>query len=174
MIIALFEILWFFLPAGAANAAPVVFKRVPFLDFPVDFNKTLFGKRIFGSHKTFRGFFFGVLVAVAVVFLQQAVEVNSLVDYSAVNPLFLGFLLGFGALFGDLAKSFFKRQFSILPGRSFVPFDQIDWVLGSALFSFWYVKISFFQFVAAVVLLGILHMLVNLFGYAIGIKTNKL
>ena len=57
----------------------------------------------------------------------------SLVNYD--NWLFLGFLLGFGALFGDSVKSFFKRRSNIKPGHRFIPFDQLDYSVGSLLFA---------------------------------------
>ena len=38
-------------------------KKINFLNYSVDFNKTWNGKRILGDHKTYRGFFFGTLGA---------------------------------------------------------------------------------------------------------------
>ena len=54
--------LWFFLPAGLANAAPVFASRIPKsekLALPLDFGKSFRGKRIFGENKTFRGLLAG-------------------------------------------------------------------------------------------------------------------
>jgi CDP-diglyceride synthetase len=35
---------------------------------------------------------------------------------------------------GDAVKSFFKRRLGITPGKSWFPFDQLDFVLGAILF----------------------------------------
>ena len=105
------QALYLFLPAGLANMAPPLFKDVNFLDFPVDFGFRWRNKSLLGSHKTWRGLFFGVLVSVALVFIQKFLFLDypffrglSLIDYSSVSLLLLGFLLGFGALFGDLVE----------------------------------------------------------------------
>ena len=46
--------LWFFLPAGLANAAPVFANKIPgseWLAVPIDGGKHFRGKRITGNHK---------------------------------------------------------------------------------------------------------------------------
>src|SRR4051812_27852644 len=50
------------------------------------------------------------------------------------SPL-LGAWIGLGALSGDLVKSFAKRRRGILPGQAWIPFDQIDWLLGALAFA---------------------------------------
>lgn len=161
------ETFWLFLPAGVANMAPVLFKWIKFLDFPVDFNKKFLGKRVLGDHKTFRGVFFGTLMAIITAYIENIMGVF---DY---NPFILGFLLGFGALFGDMVKSFFKRQLNIAPGKMFIPFDQIDWILGSGLFALFYIDLTWKVFLTALVMFGVLHPLINLLGYALKIKKSK-
>lgn len=171
------KIIWFFLPAGVANMSPVIFKFVNFLNYPVDFNKQIKNKPIFGPHKTYRGIFFGVIASILFVFIQGLIypgtKAISLIDYSSANFIFLGFLLGFGALFGDLIKSFFKRQFNIDSGKPWVPFDQIDWILGAVVFTGFYVKLSLSQIIFAVIIFGVFHPLINLLGYFLKIKKNK-
>ena len=47
--------LWFFAPAGLANAAPVFANKIPRSDWlavPLDFGKSLRGRRIFGDRKS--------------------------------------------------------------------------------------------------------------------------
>ena len=41
-----------------------------FLDKPVDFNKTLNGKPLLGSHKTWRGVVSGMIMGVSFVYFQ--------------------------------------------------------------------------------------------------------
>jgi CDP-2,3-bis-(O-geranylgeranyl)-sn-glycerol synthase len=156
--------------------APVLVKKVNFLNVPVDFGLKLRGKRFFGAHKTYRGFLFGVLVAIFVVYIQKVVYgfyQFGFIDYSSVNVFLLGFLLGFGALFGDLIKSFFKRRVGIKSGRSWFPFDQVDWVIGAFLFVILYYSVSINYFWAALILFLILHPLTNYIGYLLKVKDNK-
>ena len=103
---------YFMLPAYFANMAPVFFRKIKFLDIPIDVNKKFLGKPIFGKNKTYRGLFFGILLGFLVFLLQKSLseQLNaiSLIDYSSV-PLILGILLSAGAIVGDLIKSFIKR-----------------------------------------------------------------
>ena len=169
------ETFWLLLPAGIANMSPVLFTWLRVLKTPVDFGKTYRGKAIFGKNKTFRGLIVGILIATFVVYLQQRVPFlrSSLVDYAAVNVWLLGLLLGGGALLGDMIESFFKRQLSIAPGKSWVPFDQLDWVLGALILVSIVVSLSVAHIITALLLFGILHPLINLIGYALRIKKNK-
>ncbi|MCD4705442.1 CDP-archaeol synthase [bacterium] len=173
----LIQILWLFLPAALANMSPVIFKKIPFLDYPVDHHLKYKNKRILGNHKTWRGFFFGTLIAVLIVFLQSLLypktQSITLINYSEINIFLLGFLLGFGALFGDSLKSFFKRQINIAPGKPWIPFDQIDWIFGASILVSFYINLSIINIIIAIILLGSLHPLVNLISYASKIQKNK-
>ena len=128
-------------PAFFANMAPVFFRKVPFLNYPIDFSMRWKSKPLFGSHKTFRGFFFGILLAIILVYIQELLFYNysyfrsiSFIDYPSHNFLLLGFLIGFGALLGDTIKSFLKRRFNVRPGARWFPWDQVDFIIGSLLF----------------------------------------
>jgi CDP-2,3-bis-(O-geranylgeranyl)-sn-glycerol synthase len=138
--------LWFFLPAGLANASPVFANKIPILGtlgMPLDGGKHFRGKRIFGDHKTVRGLAVGTLTgsvtgAIQYVVFQSVgfIQNMSLTDYRSFWwAVLLGALLGFGALAGDAVKSFFKRQFSVPSGKSWFPFDQIDYIVGGLLAS---------------------------------------
>src|SRR3990172_5827209 len=99
---------WFFLPAGLANSSAEVISKLPFFrkfNYPMDFYKTYRGKRVFGSHKTVRGLVAGTLFAILMITIQKILYLNnpeinniSLIDYSQIDHVLLGFLLGFGAL----------------------------------------------------------------------------
>ena len=118
----LLKVILFYLPAGLANIVPPFAALFfPTLKYPLDFNKKFRNQRIFGEHKTIRGFFVGILLSGLLFLLQKYLfeatsqyQKISLVDYSKVSPL-LGLALGFGALGGDAIKSFFKRQIRIKP-----------------------------------------------------------
>ena len=122
--------LYYFLPAYLANMAPVIFKKVNPLKTPVDFNKKFKGQPIFGNHKTWGGFIIATLIGLKTFYLQTLLyqfpffQKYSLINYSEYS-LLLGLLLGFGAIFGDLIKSFFKRRYRHKPGESWIP-----WIRG--------------------------------------------
>ena len=137
----LLQVIYFLLPAAFANMTPVFMRNhFKFLAYPVDFNKKVYNKRVFGDRKTFRGFVFGILAAVIIVFMQKLLygfgffQKISLINYSSVNFLVLGFLIGFGCLFGDLIGAFIKRRLDFKPGESFFVLDQVNNIFGIALF----------------------------------------
>ncbi|UCH31761.1 MAG: CDP-2,3-bis-(O-geranylgeranyl)-sn-glycerol synthase [Candidatus Bathyarchaeota archaeon] len=152
------EALVFIFPAYSANAVPVVFGG----GHPLDFGKTLKdGKPIFGSHKTFKGFFAGLIVGTLV-----AVGESFIFNYD----ILLGFALSFGALLGDLIGAFFKRRLGFAPGAFFPIIDQIDFVLGALLFS---LLISPPTPVISIIILIItipIHILTNLIAYLANVK----
>lgn len=164
-----FKIIWFFLPAYAANIAASVFK-IKFLTKPIS-------EKLFGSNKTYFGFVVGIIAAVIISIFQKLLftfyffQKISYLNYS-INFLLIGFLLGFGALLGDLAKSFFKRRVGIAPGQKWVPFDQIDYTLGAILLSlfFWQPTISFI--IASIFLNLFFHILFNHLGFWLGIRKS--
>lgn len=175
--------LWFFAPAGYANLAPVLANNISFLKRytqPIDFNKTFRGKRILGDHKTFRGLAAGTLMGFFVAIVQMLAfhyssfirDVSGSVDYSKPIVLLLGASLGFGALFGDSLKSFFKRQAEVAPGKSWVPFDQIDFVLGAILLSLPFTILSSSTYLLAIVLMALLHPVMNLLGWLLKLKSS--
>ncbi|MEK6921611.1 MAG: CDP-archaeol synthase, partial [Nanoarchaeota archaeon] len=56
------------IPAAIANMMPVFVRSINFLNVSVDFDKKWFdNKPIFGNHKTYRGFFFGAILAIITV-----------------------------------------------------------------------------------------------------------
>ncbi|PIP31882.1 hypothetical protein COX24_01225 [bacterium (Candidatus Gribaldobacteria) CG23_combo_of_CG06-09_8_20_14_all_37_87_8] len=172
----IFGTTWFIALFGVANMAPVFCCKIPFLAKPVDFGKTWRGKRVFGEHKTWRGILFAPLFAVAFFVLQkylyqQASFIRdiSLFDYEKM-PLFYSFLAGLGAILGDLVKSFFKRRVNIAPGKSWVPFDQIDYLIGGMLFGFLFFVPSLLTISLTLLFGFVLHVLFNLLGYALKIK----
>jgi len=164
------KIIWFFLPAYAANIAASVFKIKP-LTKPIS-------EKLFGSHKTYSGFVTGIFLALITAGIQSILfqfyffQQISYLNYEA-NFLLIGFLLGFGALLGDLIKSFFKRRIGILPGEKWIPFDQIDYTLGAFfLISFIY-KLSLGFILISVIFNLFGHIFINHLGFYLGIRKNK-
>jgi CDP-2,3-bis-(O-geranylgeranyl)-sn-glycerol synthase len=165
---------WLFLPAAFANMIPTLSKKIPFLNFPLDFNKKFKGKPILGKNKTFRGLFFAIIVSILAVYIQSFIyPTTPLIDYTQANLPLLGFLLSFGAIFGDALESFFKRQANIKPGKPWIGFDQIDWIIGSAVFLNLSFPIPLETSLVAIVLFALLHPITNLTGYLLGTQKNK-
>lgn len=114
-------------------------RRFSALAIPVDGRRTLWGKRILGDHKTWRGVLAGIVSGTLVFELQRFVyeagvaQTMVLIDYSA-HSLLPGLLMGLGARRGDAVKSFFKRRVDIEPGESWPVFDQLDFFLGAYVF----------------------------------------
>lgn len=176
----IFQSLYFILPAAFANMTPPLVKRLMILEYPMDFGKKWRGKRILGDHKTFRGLFFGIVAAVIIVLVQKILYEDvfffrelSIVNYSSINVLLLGFLLGLGALIGDAVESFFKRRCSIAPGRSWFPWDQMDFIVGSLVFCM-FIFIPPWEVIGLlIVLVPILHILINRVAYMLKLQKNK-
>jgi CDP-2,3-bis-(O-geranylgeranyl)-sn-glycerol synthase len=168
------------LPAYFANMAPVIVRRwTSFLDFPVDFGAKFGGKPLFGKNKTFRGFFFGIIFALLLSYLQHALESVeffssiSIIDYSGWNWALIGILMGAGALLGDLVKSFFKRRIGVKPGERFFLFDQVDFVIG-ALLLIALIYVPPISLIITIILLSILlHVIVNHAAYYLKIRKEK-
>ena len=140
--------LWFLFPALIGNTAPVCAKWVfrSRFQYPVDCYLKINKKRIFGDNKTWRGIVSTIFVSILVVFLQRSlfeidvIKIISILDYSSVDPLFLGASMGASVCIGDLSKSLFKRQLGIKPGQSWIPFDQLDIPLGFTILVFPIIK----------------------------------
>ncbi len=133
------EVLYFFVPAYAANMAPVlVHGHFEALALPMDGGRRLGGVRIFGDHKTWRGLLAGIIAGTLVYAAQRALHEMgffhplALVDYGTTSFV-PGMLMGIGTGMGDAAKSFVKRRVGIAPGESWIGFDQLDFMAGSYL-----------------------------------------
>ncbi|MCH8003174.1 MAG: CDP-2,3-bis-(O-geranylgeranyl)-sn-glycerol synthase [Nanoarchaeota archaeon] len=169
---------YFMLPVYFANMAPVIVKKVfNNLAFPLDFNKKIGNKEIFGKNKTFRGLIFGVIFAIIITFIQfNFYKNNILVDLSIVDYsdwLLIGLLMGFGAIFGDLAESFVKRRINCKPGKPFIPFDQLDFVIGALIFIYPIVALSLNKIITILLLSFVLHVIVNHVAYYTGFRKEK-
>lgn len=155
-----------FLPGAMANMAPPLFKRINFLNYNLDFGKKINGKRIFGNNKTFRGLFFGIIFA---VIISIVIKYFFIKDFN----LIMGALSGLFALLGDALESMFKRQLSIKPGLPFIPFDQIDWVIGSSFVLYLYNYLDLYEILIAIILFFFLHIIVKHIGYYLRIDNNR-
>lgn len=169
-----FAAVLFFLPAGIANAAPVIANKVPIINqwkTPVDFGLSWRGKRLTGDNKTWRGVVVGSVLA-----MITAIIISKLVPETIVNsaiPL-TGFLLGFGALAGDFVESFIKRQMDIKPGSSWFPWDQLDYIIGALLFTRWVAPLPGWTITTIVVFYFVLHLVASYIGYKLKLKPTPI
>jgi CDP-2,3-bis-(O-geranylgeranyl)-sn-glycerol synthase len=167
-------------PGAFANMAPVLFKKVNFLNYSVDMGKTWRGKPLFGAHKTYRGFFFAIIVSILIIYLQRWLFINysffrelSILPYSSLNPWLLGFFVGFGVMLGDMIESFFKRRVGIAPGKPWIPWDQLDCAIGglAGLTVLYIPPIEVIVFL--LVAIPLTHILLNHIGYYTGLTKSK-
>lgn len=176
--------LWFCMPLGAANAAPVVVAKLPLLrgwNAPLDGGRSFRGRRLLGSHKTWRGVVSGMVAATLVLWWQQYLvaqggglaELVASIDYESLPTLIVGPLLAIGALGGDAVKSFFKRRRGIPAGKPWFPFDQLDIFLG-AIIVMPFVVLSFAQYVWVAVICLLAQLAFSYGGYFIGIKERPI
>ena len=163
--------LYFILPASFANMFPVIFGK---LNLPLA--KPIYGK-LFGSHKTWKGFYLGYLGALFILAIQLylkqtsiALPFSALLNYSEINLFFYAFLFGVGALTGDLVKSFFKRKIGIKPGRPWIIFDQLDFVIGALIFLAPFYLPPWENILAILIITPLLHLFTNLLGFALRLK----
>ena len=152
------EALKFILPAYCANAAPVIIGGGKPLDLGKNYKD---GRRIFGENKTFRGFFSGLIIGSLV-----GIAENLFFGY----PILFGLITSLGALTGDLVKSFFKRRMGLKPGKMLPIADQLDFVLGAVLFSFFLMPPTLEEFIFLILFTPPIHLLTNFFAYLLKLK----
>jgi CDP-2,3-bis-(O-geranylgeranyl)-sn-glycerol synthase len=172
-IFSLLAALWIMIPAYVPNSAAAVLGG----GTPIDLGKTCSdGRRVFGDGKTYRGFFGGVLCGI----LAGLVEIWAWSSFNLTalprQTLLSVTLLAAGALLGDLAKSFLKRRLGKERGEAWPLVDQYDLVIGSFLlillvYPQWlFENITLPIAVWIVIITPILHRVVNIIGYYIGVK----
>ncbi|MEM3716150.1 MAG: CDP-2,3-bis-(O-geranylgeranyl)-sn-glycerol synthase [Candidatus Bathyarchaeia archaeon] len=162
----IFNALYYIFPAYCANASPVLFGGGK----PIDFGrKFIDGKPIFGPHKTYRGFIFGLLVGTLVGYVQEFIAPTYGLPAGSVLR---GFSLSLGALTGDLIGSFIKRRLNLKPGAPLPVIDQLSFVIFALLFSLIIEpsSISFMGAALIIVLTAPIHILVNIIAYLLRLK----
>lgn len=177
------EILWLLIPASVANMAPVIaakYQWTPLLDKPIDNGKTFNNKAIFGDHKTYRGFFFGGILAGLTGLIQYTIQPNPgiqnilLLEFTSPATAFiLAALIGFAALVGDALKSFLKRQVANIPsGKPWRPYDQIDYVAGALVVATVVAPVTIAHTIIALIILGLGSYITSAIGVALHIKKS--
>jgi CDP-2,3-bis-(O-geranylgeranyl)-sn-glycerol synthase len=171
IILVIVQAVWLMLPAYISNPSAVVFGG----GTPIDLGKNWTdGKRILGDGKTIRGLVIGticgIIIGIAQIFISPAI------DFVPKHTLTAVLMLSFGALLGDIIKSFFKRRFGFPRGAQLLLVDQLDFVVGAWLLTYIFDHPCFTSnfsiqiIIAVLILTPVLHRLTNIFGYHIKIK----
>jgi len=163
-------------PAYAANCFPTFIRAYKIKGHPIDFGKSYKGNRIFGDGKTWEGLALGVvagfLIGLAEVGLYPSLNLYAS-QYGVSLPVMtalIAFLIPFGALMGDLIKSFFKRRIGMKRGQNFMFFDQLDFIIGAILFTFLFVDYTPIMIVWMFVATFLIHRGASIVGYALKLK----
>lgn len=146
--------LWLFLPAYFANATPVLLHGGGPLDGAKNWSD---GKRILGDHKTIYGTFSGVVVGIAVSFVQ--------------GNLIQGIFFSVGAILGDLFFAFIKRRLGIQPGKPLILWDQVGFIVVAILLgSIFEPRPTWQQDLAMIITTIPIHYITNLFAWGLNWK----
>ena len=181
----IFSCFYFFLPAYFTNMTPSLSAQLgifKFLAKPLDGGKEFAKKPLLGNHKTWRGVILGSLAGILIVFLQKYLFSNfsfireiSFFNYQEVNLIFFALLIVFGAISGDLFFAFIKRRLRLKPGARFLPFDQINYVIGVAVFLFFFseIFINLEVWIIILFLTFFLHVMATQIGFLLGLSKSK-
>jgi hypothetical protein len=137
------------------------------------------GRGVFGDNKTWRGalvMFTGVVLATAVLWPLMP---DSLRDESR---LLVGALIGAAVVLGELPNSFMKRRLGIAPGQrrltpaglALVVYDQADFVPAIALMLLPVWQMPLETVAIGFVAVAVVHLGVNVIGYAIGAREQPI
>ncbi len=101
-------------------------------------------------------------------------------DNDIITATSIFFLLSFGALFGDMTASFYKRRQNLKRGDKFAILDMYDFIVMSLLLCFIFQRDWLLSWIldgwvplfTILVLTPFLHRGVNIIGYKIGVKNE--
>lgn len=178
MIEIIIKTLYLLLPAFLANMAPPIWGKLgwwKFLAKPIDGGNKWGKDFIFGSGKTWRGLVVATITGIVVAGIQSLLYGNlyfneiSLINYHR-SWLIFGFCAGLGAILGDLLKSFFKRRVHIASGGAWPVFDQLDFIVGFFVATYWLVRPDWQIILVAALMTLVLHPLTNVIAYFLKLK----
>lgn len=159
------QLIYLMMPIYAANMAP------PFAKFWHGWNRPI-NERLLGSHKTVVGFMAGVAVAVTFTWIQSRIRWHGeLISYN--HWVAIGLAAGCGAMTGDSLKSYFKRRLGIAPGESWIPWDQLDFIVGGLIFLWPWIHLSSFDLAWVFGFTFLADIAINHLSYHYGIRETK-
>lgn len=151
-------------PAYLANMAPPLAKgfRLP--------GEAPIAPRLLGTHKTYRGFAVGMVGGMVGAALLHLLQWQWFGAASWGATLGAGALIGLMAMTGDALKSGVKRAVGVKAGQPFVPWDQIDFILGASLVMVPLGIVDWTMVAVALIVTPLLHLIVNIGAYLLGLK----
>lgn len=165
--------LFILLPAYAANTFPPLARG----KHPIDFGKRFRdGQRIFGEGKTIEGFSLGIFIGTLIGVLEAYLypQLNAYANQWNVSlpymSLFIGFMIALGAMLGDLGGSFIKRRLKLHRGADAPLLDQLNFVIGSLIFVYWFTQITPWMILIMIIITPVLHRFVCIIGYMLKFK----
>jgi hypothetical protein len=180
------QVLYLYAPLLLSAAMSGVVMRQDWLSFarrPLDAGCTLRGKRIFGDSKTWRGVIVAVAGCIAGAAMQKYVVGESAqsvarVDYTHLDVVPFGLVMGATAMLGELPNSFVKRRLGIAPGKTtqgwlaaiFYVWDQVDLLMFSLPALSCWARIDLELVAAAMAVTLVLHPITSLVGYLMGAR----
>jgi CDP-2,3-bis-(O-geranylgeranyl)-sn-glycerol synthase len=171
IIVIITTAVWLMLPAYIANPMAVVFGGGKAIDFGKNWSD---GGRILGDGKTFRGLVGGTACGIVIGLIQRQVASGN--EIFVIPSMTAIITLSFGALLGDMVKSFFKRRLGYERGAELPLIDQLDFVAGAWVLTYvfdpqWFTdNFTFWIIITVLVLTPVLHRLTNIIGYHIKVK----
>jgi CDP-2,3-bis-(O-geranylgeranyl)-sn-glycerol synthase len=173
------------LGAPLAHAPVLRFDLLTPLKRPIDGGRTLNGRRLLGDNKTWRG----ALVMIAGV-EAAALALDRVAAYRerlppgvrAAGPAATGALLGLAAVAGELPNSFAKRRLGVGPGGharggagvALSILDQADFVLAAWPLLAPVHRMTPREVAAVFATIAVVHVPINLVGYAVGARTTAI
>ena len=196
----MFVVLVIMVPAYLANTIAVLTGG----KYPIDQGKRHSdGNRILGDGKTWSGLIGGTIGGIIVgwgvalmIFNTELGKEHIVVNILYNDPTFTNhwlwgnngsydkllifFLLSFGALFGDMVASFYKRRQNLQRGDKFAILDMYDFIFMSLLLCFIFQRDWLLSWIldgwvplfTILVLTPFLHRGVNIIGYKLGVKNE--
>jgi len=170
VLLIVLQAFYFILPAGIANMFPVLLRKLPLSgSFPIH-------EKLFGKNKTrkwlisWRFWASMTLLIQSILASQWHFAEFALLDYSSISFVIYWFLFGVWALVWDLSESYVKRRMWIPPWWAFFPRDQLDRVVWSLIFVSLVFVLPLAHIWVLIILTPVLHGLINIVGYLVGLK----
>ena len=184
---AIITVLWIMGPAYIANSVAVLTGG----KYPIDQERILSdGNRILGDGKTWSGLLGGTVGGIVFGLLLDLGDSRTALEHLTGekhehslwgnNPIMVFLLLSFGALFGDMTASFYKRRQNLQRGDKFAILDMYDFIFMSLLLCFVFQRDWLLSWIldgwvplfTILILTPFLHRGVNIIGYNIGVKNE--
>jgi len=171
----LVESIWLILPAYAANGlVPLIRGK-----HPVDGGRKFYdGMPILGKGKTWEGLIFGIFIGSLIGLIENVAfpylpwEISPVPLNIAPMSILLGFLLGAGAMIGDMIGSFIKRRLKLRRGQAAPLLDQEDFLIGAIIFASFIIEIKVEWVILLLIITPLIHLVSNTIAYIIRVKNE--